>query len=349
MTQSRGWPPLFADMLARRELSSDDTAWAMDEIMSGSATPAQLACFAVLLRAKGETVQELAGLVRTMLDRAPAVTLESRAVDVVGTGGDGAHTVNISTMAALVIAGSGRPVVKHGNRAASSRCGAADVLEELGVAIDLPAEGVALTVAEVGIGFCFAQVFHAGLRHAGAPRREIGVPTTFNFLGPMTNPARPAAAAIGCSDLRMAALMAELLAGRGDSALVFRGDDGLDELTTATTSRVWAVHHGTVAEAQVDPLRLGVASSPTSALAGGDAAHNAAVVHALLAGAKGPVREAVLLNAAAGIAAFDADLADVEAGLRRGLREATEAVDSGAAAATLDLWVDVSRDMRAAI
>jgi anthranilate phosphoribosyltransferase len=349
MTEPRGWSPLFTDLLARRELSSDDTAWAMDEIMSGSATPAQLACFAVLLRAKGETVQELAGLVRTMLDRAPAVTLECRAVDVVGTGGDGAHTVNISTMAALVIAGSGRPVVKHGNRAASSRCGAADVLEELGVAIDLPADGVARTVTEVGIGFCFAQVFHAGLRHAGAPRREIGVPTTFNFLGPMTNPARPPAAAIGCSDPRMAALMAELLARRGDAALVFRGDDGLDELTTATTSQVWAVQDGTVAEAQVDPLRLGLASSPTSALAGGDPAHNAAVVRALLAGAKGPVRDAVLLNAAAGIAAFDADLTDVEAGLRRGLTEATDAVDSGAAAATLDLWVDVSQDARAAI
>jgi anthranilate phosphoribosyltransferase len=348
MTQPRGWPPLFADLLAGRELSSDDTAWAMDEIMSGSATPAQLACFAVLLRAKGETVQELAGLVRTMLDRAPGVTLDSRAVDVVGTGGDGAHTVNISTMAALVIAGSGRRVVKHGNRAASSRCGAADVLEELGVAIDLPAEGVARTVAEAGIGFCFAQVFHAGLRHAGAPRREIGVPTTFNFLGPMTNPARPPAAAIGCSDSRMAALMAELLAGRGDSALVFRGDDGLDELTTATTSRAWAVQDGTVAEAQVEPLRLGLGRSPTSALAGGDAAHNAAVVRALLAGEKGPVRDVVLLNAAAGIAAFDADLSDVEAGLRRGLAEAADAVDSGAAAATLDLWVDVSQEARAA-
>jgi anthranilate phosphoribosyltransferase len=348
MTQPRGWPPLFADLLAGRELSSDDTAWAMDEIMSGLATPAQLACFAVLLRAKGETVQELAGLVRTMLDRAPGVTLESRAVDVVGTGGDGAHTVNISTMAALVIAGSGRPVVKHGNRAASSRCGAADVLEELGVAIDLRAEGVARTVAEAGIGFCFAQVFHAGLRHAGAPRREIGVPTTFNFLGPMTNPAQPPAAAIGCSDPRMAALMAELLAGRGDSALVFRGDDGLDELTTATTSRAWAVRDGTVAEAQVDPLRLGLARSPTSALAGGEAAYNAAVVRALLAGEKGPVRDVVLLNAAAGIAVFDADLADVEAGLRRGLIEATDAVDSGAAAATLDLWVEVSQEARTA-
>ncbi len=186
--------------------------------MAGDASPAQLAAFAVLLRAKGESPAELAGLVRTMRDRASPLQVPVRAVDVVGTGADRAHTVNISTMAALVVAGSGRPVVKHGNRAASSACGSADVLEELGVAIDLPGPGVAQTVAEVGIGFCFAPVFHAGMRHAGGPRRELGVPTFFNFLGPLTNPARVTAAAIGCADPRMAPVMAAVLADRGDTA-----------------------------------------------------------------------------------------------------------------------------------
>src|SRR5581483_8982341 len=202
--------------------------------------------------------EELSGLVRTMLDRATPLVIDGRCVDVVGTGADRAHTVNISTMAALVVAGSGRRVIKHGNRAASSSCGSADVLEELGVAIDLPPEGVKRTVTEVGIGFCFAPVFHAGMRHAGAPRRELGVPTFFNFLGPLTNPGRVGAAAIGCADSVMAPVMAAVLAQRGDTALVFRGDDGLDELTTTTTSSVWTAAGGTVVAGSVDPTALGI-------------------------------------------------------------------------------------------
>lgn len=340
------WRSVLTDLTARRTLSSEDTAWAMDEIMSGSASPAQLAAFAVLLRAKGETPQELAGLVRTMLNRAIPVSVPGRAVDLVGTGGDGAHTVNISTMAALVVAGAGRRVVKHGNRAASSRCGAADVLEELGVVIDLPAAGVERCVAEVGIGFCFAPVFHAGLRHAGGPRSELGVPTTFNFLGPLTNPARPIAAAIGCSDERMAGVMADLLAARGDTALVFRGDDGLDELTTSTVSRAWAVQTGAVREVEVDPTALGLPISPVDALLGGDPPHNARVVLDVLGGAAGPIRDAVVLNAAAGIAAYDDDLAEPIDGLRRGLAVATEAVDSGAAAELLSRWLRASQQAR---
>ena len=189
---ARDWPTLFTALSQRLDLSAADTAWAMDEIMAGQATPAQLAAFAVLLRAKGETPDELAGLVQTMLARAAPVPVSGPAVDVVGTGADRAHTVNISTMAALLVAGTGRRVIKHGNRAASSSCGTADVLEELGVAIDLDGTGVAETVAEVGIGFCFAPVFHAGMRHAGGPRRELGVPTFFNFLG--RSPTRPGSA-----------------------------------------------------------------------------------------------------------------------------------------------------------
>ncbi len=346
----RSWPDVLSTLSAGEALEADDTSWAMDEIMAGNASPARLAAFAVLLRSKGETPAELAGLVRTMLDRATPLDLPGRAVDVVGTGADRAHTVNISTMASLVVAGSGRRVVKHGNRAATSACGAADVLEELGVVIDLPPQGIARTVAEVGIGFCFAPVFHPGMRHAGPVRADLGVPTAFNFLGPLTNPARVRAAAIGCADPAMAPVMAAVLAERGDSALVFRGDDGLDELTTTTTSRVWIAAGGRVTETAVDPGDLGIAPVPAEALRGGDRVVNAHAVRELLAGRGAGFRDAVLLNAAAAVAAFDG-LADVDAdsltdALRRGLRLAAEAVDSGAAAALLDHWVGASRAAR---
>ena len=354
------WPALLSALMRRESLDAAATAWAMDEIMAGQATSAQLAGFAVLLRAKGETAAELEGLVATMLARAAAVPVAGRAVDLVGTGGDQAHTANISTMAAIVVAGSGRTVVKHGNRAASSACGAADVLEELGVAIDLDGVGVAATVADAGIGFCFAPVFHAGLRHAGAPRRELGVPTAFNFVGPLTNPARPPASAIGCADVRMAGVMAEVLASRGDTALVFRGDDGLDELTTSTTSSVWVAAGGGVVTRPVDPKDLGLALSEPGALRGGDRVFNARVVRDLLAGKPGAIRDAVLLNAAAGIAAYDgfswrdAPAPDAKTAadglvdaLAAGLLAAREAIDSGAAARALDRWIELSQRLAA--
>jgi anthranilate phosphoribosyltransferase len=340
----RDWPALLTALMSGAELSAEDTAWAMDEVMAGDATPVQLAAFAVLLRAKGETPQELAGLVRTMVDRAAPLRIEGRAVDVVGTGADRAHTVNISTMAALVVAGSGRRVVKHGNRAATSSCGSADVLEELGVVIDLPAAGVAQTVAEVGIGFCFAPIFHAGMRHAGAPRRELGVPTFFNFLGPLTNPARVPAAAIGCADPRMAPVMAAVLAERGDTALVFRGDDGLDELTTTTTSSAWVAVDGAVTPVTVDPAALGIEPVRPEVLRGADKVFNAGVVRELLAGGAPGVREVVLLNAAAAIAVYDGLSAErLHDALARGMRVAAESIDSGAAGELLDRWVAASR------
>ena len=264
-----------------------------------------------------------------------------------GTGADRAHTVNISTMAALVVAGSGRRVVKHGNRAATSACGSADVLEELGVAIDLPADGVARTVDDVGIGFCFARVFHPGMRHAGPTRSELGVPTFFNFLGPLTNPGRVTAGAIGCADRRMAPVMAAVLAARGDSAMVFRGDDGLDELTTTTTSSVWVASGGAVAR-RPSTRRVRHRARHPGPLRGGDRLHNAHAVREVLAGRGGGARDAVLLNAAAAIAAHDGlsgrTLLDA---LGDGLRVATEAVDSGAAADLLERWIAVSTTARA--
>jgi anthranilate phosphoribosyltransferase len=343
----RSWPGVLTALMRGDALDAADTAWAMDEIITGAASPAQLAAFAVLLRAKGETPAELAGLVQAMLDRSTRVSVDGPAVDVVGTGADRAHTVNISTMAALVVAGSGRRVVKHGNRAATSACGAADVLEELGITIDLPADGVAASVREIGIGFCFAPVFHAGMRHAGGPRKELGVPTAFNFLGPLTNPARVRAAAIGCADRRMAPVMAEVLARRGDTALVFRGDDGIDELTTTTTSSVWVAAGGTVTETTLDPAAFGIAAVLPAALLGGDRVQNAAVLRDVLAGGGGGARDAVLLNAAAAIAAHDGlGAGNLETAVADGLAAATESVDSGRAAQVLDRWIAASRQVR---
>ncbi len=336
------WPRLLTRLLAREDLSSSDTAWAMAEIMAGEATPAQVAAFVVALRAKGESPDEVAGMASTMLDRAAPVRLPGACVDVVGTGGDGAHTVNISTMAAVVTAATGVPVAKHGNRAASSSSGSADVLEALGVVIDLPAPAVARCVAEAGIGFLFAPVFHPGYRHTAAPRREMGIGTVFNVLGPLTNPARPVASAIGCADRRMAPVLAAVIAGRGHRGLVFRGDDGLDELTTATTSSVWVARDGEVVPDRVDPSALGIPTPPAGALRGGDAAHNAEVFRRLLAGEPGPVRDAVLLNAAGALAAFDERGARLHDALGAGLERAAQAVDDGSAAALLDRWVAAS-------
>ena len=341
------WPAILSVLLRGEALSADDAAWAMNEIMTGEATPVQVAGFAIGLRAKGETADEVGGLVRTMLAHALRVPLTRRAVDTCGTGGDRAQTVNISTMAALVVAGAGVTVVKHGNRAASSACGSADLLEELGVVVDLPPEGVAACVDDVGIGFCFAPVFHPALRHAAVARRELGVGTVFNFLGPLCNPAQPAAQAVGCADSRMAPVMAGVLAARGTTALVFRGDDGLDELSTSAPSTIWVVSDGNVREERLSPDEIGVAASAPGALRGADAAFNADVTRRFVAGEPGPVRDAVLLNAAAALAAYDGlTAAPVGEQLAALLPRAVESVDSGAAATVLDKWATTSQSLR---
>ncbi len=335
------WPEVLSALLDRRDLDADQTAWAMGEILAGNSTPAQIAGFSVALRAKGETVDEVEGLVRTMYEHAAPLEVPGRCVDVVGTGGDRAQTVNISTMAAVVTAGAGARVVKHGNRAASSLSGSADVLEALGVVLDLPPVRVAAVAEEAGITFCFAPVFHSSLRHAAVPRRELGVATTFNFLGPLTNPARPAAQAVGVADARMAPVLAGVLARRGVEALVFRGDDGLDELTISSTSTVWVSRAGSddVEQVQVDPRELGLPRASVDTLRGGDPARNAEVFRRVLAGEPGPVRDAVVLNAAAAIAAHTAADGTVEQRLADGLRAASAAIDNGAAATVLQRWV----------
>ncbi|GAA4356379.1 anthranilate phosphoribosyltransferase [Angustibacter luteus] len=342
------WPELLHRLIGRGDLSAGQTAWAMDRIMSGEAAPVQVAGFLVALRAKGESVDEMTGLVAAMLDHAVRIEVPGPCVDIVGTGGDRAHTVNISTMAALVVAGAGPRVVKHGNRAASSACGSADVLEALGVRLDLSPDQVAQVAQQAGITFCFAQVFHPSFRHAAPARAGLGVPTAFNFLGPLTNPAQPRAAAVGVADRRMAPIVAGVLAGRGVSALVFRGDDGLDELTTSGPSSVWEVRDGDVVEQSLDPADLGVPRASIEQLRGGDAAFNADVVRRLLAGEPGPVRDAVLLNAASALVAADAadDARPTERSsgslterMGEALVRTAESVDTGATAQVLDRWV----------
>jgi anthranilate phosphoribosyltransferase len=330
-------------LLSGTPVAAEDTAWAMSEIMAGSASPAQVAGFAVALRAKGETPAQIAGLVQAMLAVAEPLHIDGPAVDTCGTGGDRASTVNISTMAALVVRGAGMRVVKHGNRSASSLCGSADLLEELGVVIDLPPAAVARCVADADIGFCFARTFHPALRHAAVARGELGIPTFFNVLGPLTNPAQPSAQAVGVADERLAGVMAQVFADRGTSTLVVRGTDGLDELSVSAPSRVWVVAGGTVREDTVDPRDLGIATAEPGSLRGADATHNAAVTRRLLDGETGPVRDAVLLNAAAAIIAFDgAGPGPVTEQLAAALPRAAEALDSGAATAALASWVSAS-------
>ncbi|MGS2587447.1 anthranilate phosphoribosyltransferase [Streptomyces hebeiensis] len=336
------WPGILDALLAGTDLSADATAWAMDRIMSGEATDAQIAGFAVALRAKGETVAEINGLVRAMYAHANLIDVPGRSVDIVGTGGDGAKTVNISTMSSIVVAGTGAKVVKHGNRAASSASGASDVLEQLGVNLELSPRRVAEVAQEAGITFCFAVKFHPALRHVAPARKELGIRTTFNFLGPLTNPARVRAQATGVADARMAPIVAGVLAERGSTALVFRGDDGLDELTTTATSRVWVVRDGKASEEPFDPRQVGLDLVPVDALRGADAAYNANVARRLLAGEQGPVRDAVLLNAAAALVALDPTGDSLELQLSAGIARAAESIDSGAAGRVLEAWVRAS-------
>ncbi len=332
------WPHVLARLSAGGSLTAEEAAAAMRSIMAGEATPAQIAGFLMALRTKGETADEIEGLVRTMLELATPVRPPGPVVDVVGTGGDRRGTFNISTVAAIVAAGAGVRVAKHGNRAASSRCGSADVLEALGVRIDLGPAGVERCLAEVGIAFLFAPTFHPSMAHAAPVRRELRVPTVFNFLGPLCNPARPAAQAVGVSDARMLPLMAEVLARRGVRAKLFRGEDGLDELTTTGVSDVLEVRDGGVVEARLDPSELGLPRARLEDLRGGDAAEGARIARRVLEGETGPRRDVVLLNAAAAL-----EVAGAAPSLAEGLELAARSIDSGAALETLERWVEVSQ------
>ena len=335
-----GWPAVLRALMGRDDLDRTTARDAMRQVLAGSATPAQIAAFAVALRMKGESVEELVGLLEAMQEASAVVPLDPAvtAIDTCGTGGDGSHSINVSTLAAIVVAGAGGRVCKHGNRAASSACGSADVLEALGVAIEIEPEGVARCVEQAGIGFCFAPRFHASMRHAGPTRREIGVPTVFNFLGPIANPGRVRRQVVGVSDPAMAERVIEVLGRSGaERAMVVYGHDGLDELTTTTTSTVFERRDGIVRRYDVDPAALGFAPATVADLAGGDAATNAGLARAVLGGARGAHRDIVLLNAAAGLV-----VAGIAESIAEGVERAATAIDSAAAATALERMVAVS-------
>ncbi|WP_460773464.1 anthranilate phosphoribosyltransferase [Microbacterium sp. GXF7504] len=353
MTDLYSWPALLTSLLEGDDLSVSESTWAMRQVMAGEATPSQLAAFLVALRAKGETVDEIVGFRDAILESALPLPVDSHVLDIVGTGGDRFGTVNISSMSAIVAAAAGVPVVKHGNKAASSASGSSDVLRALGVDLALSPEAVAETLSRAGITFAFASAFHPGFRHAGPTRAELGIPTVFNFLGPLCNPARAEANAVGVAQLDRVPLITGVFRTRGATALVFRGDDGLDELTTTGHSRVWEVSLGDVHEHDIDPRDLGIPLADMADLIGGDPEHNAGVVRRVLAGEPGPVRDIVLLNTAAGLVAYRLFQEPTQSQrpilerLAEAKDAAAEAIDSGAAEAKLSQWVETTRSFAA--
>ena len=333
---------------AGRDLEPEQIRFVMREILSGNADLESIKSFLLALKAKGETADEVGALVAEMYAHAAPINITERAVDTVGTGGDGAHTINISTTAAIIAAAAGARVVKHGNRAVSSKSGASDFLEALGVVPGLDGKGVERTVRELGIGFCFAPIFHPAMKFAAPARKELGVSTVFNILGPLANPAKPKAAAVGVANERMHLVMAQVLADKGCDGFVFRGDDGLDEITLATSTTILSLGKDVITSDRIDAKDFGLPNAPLSAIVGGDPAENARISLAILAGERGAPRDAVLLNAAAAIAAFEGDLdSDVKQRLTAGLSRATEAVDSGAASALLKKWAALTSQISA--
>ena len=345
---SLDWAGVIAKLVNGLDLLPLEAQAVMREVLEDRADKEVLKSFLIALKNKGETPEEVGALVAQMYQFCSPITINERAVDTVGTGGDGAHTINISTTAAIIAAAAGSRVVKHGNRAASSKSGAGDLLEALGVAINLDGAKVAQTVAELGIGFCFAPIFHPAMRFAAPARKELATATVFNILGPLANPAKPKAAAIGVANDRMHLVMAQVLAERGVEGFVFRGDDGLDEITLATTTSVLTIGNGEISSDRIDAKDFALANAPISALVGGDAQENARITKAIFAGERGAPRDAVLLNAAAAIAAFDGEFElSIHERLSKSLKKATESVDSGKANSLLGEWVLLSNKLAA--
>ena len=347
MTQSR-WDEHLLRLQSGLDLEAADVQWCMNEILSGTAEIELIKSFLIALKSKGETSEEVSALVEQMYQHCGPISIKERAVDTVGTGGDGAHTINISSTAAIVAAAAGVKVIKHGNRAASSKSGSADLLEALDININLDGAGVEETFRQLGIGFCFAPLFHPAMRFAGPARKELGTPTVFNILGPLANPAKPQAAAIGVADDRMHLVMAQVLGDRGVDGFVFRGDDGLDEITLATTTSVLTIGNGEISSDLLDPLDFGISRAPISALVGGDSRENARISTAIFSGEKGAPRDAVVLNAAAAIAAYEGNFAlNLHDRIKLGINRAVAAIDSGAAQKLVSDWAELSQKLRA--
>ena len=349
MTESLDiWKQTLTKLNTGLDLEIDEIQSVMRQILQGDAEIENIKSFLLALKAKGETAEEVSALVAEMYRHSAPISITERAVDTVGTGGDGAHTINISTTAAIIAAAAGARVVKHGNRAVSSRSGASDFLEALGIVPGLDGRGVERTVRELGIGFCFAPIFHPAMRFAAPARKELGVPTVFNILGPLANPAQPKAAAIGVANERMHLVMAQVLAAKGCDGFVFRGDDGLDEITLATTTSILIIGEGEIKSDRIDAKDFGIANAPLEAIVGGDAADNAEISRAIFKGERGAPRDAVLLNAAAAIAAFEGNFnQDIRTRLSDGLVRASAAVDSGAATDLLNRWAALTQEISA--
>jgi len=331
----------IASLVSGRSLTAEEAASVMAEIMEGKATPAQLGAFVTALRIKGETADEITGLARVMLAKAVRVTIAEPVLDVVGTGGDNSNTFNISTAAAFVAAGAGLKVAKHGNRAMSSRCGSADVLEALGVRIDLNAEQVQRCLQEVGTGFMFAPIFHPAMKYASAPRREIGIRTIFNILGPLTNPAGAKAELLGVADESLVEKLTLVLQSLGCyHAVVVHGEDGLDEITITGKTQVCELKDGHIKRYSISPEDLGLSRASVDSLRGGTIDENATLLRGILAGASGPQRDVVLMNAAAALLAGDR----VET-LQHGLALAREVIDGSHALAKLDQLIGFSQSL----
>lgn len=338
------WPTVFSAVSSQQHLTQDQAAWAMQEMMTGIATDAQIAGFLMALSTKGETVEELLGLADAMLDEAVSVDVPSDVLDIVGTGGDRLGTVNLSTMSSLVAVGAGAKIVKHGNRGSSSTAGAADVIEALGVDLNLTQSRAKQSLEEAGITFLFAQEYHPSMRYVAPARKQLGVPTAFNYLGPLSNPARAEAQALGCASEVMAPLLAGVLADRGVRGLVFRGSDGRDKVTTSGPSTMFEVRDGNVEQYELHPEDFDIQLASVDALAGKDGSYNAEIVRKMLAGEHGPIRDAVILNTAAGLTAYDADASGhLFDRMRANMKRAEESIDTGAAQQVLDNWVTVSR------
>lgn len=342
------WRENIAIIDSGLDLDIDRVQWCMNEILTGLAPNETIKEFLLALKKKGESPEEVGALVDQMYQHCAPISISDRAVDTVGTGGDGAHTINISTTAAIIAAAAGAKVVKHGNRAASSKSGSADLLENLGINITLDGQGVEESFNQLGIGFCFAPIFHPAMKHAAVARKELATPTVFNILGPLANPARPKAAAIGVANDRMHLVMAQVLGDRGVDGFVFRGDDGLDEITLATTTSVLSIGSDEIVSGLLDPLEFGVARSPISSLAGGDGAQNALIASEIFDGKKGPHRDACVLNAAAAIAAYKGELnLTLHERVSAGVALANEALDSGAAQELVAKWSELTQRLGA--
>lgn len=340
------WESIFKSLSNQEDLRNSEISWAMSQILQGSANIDQIKQFLLGLKEKGETSTEVKALVDQMLELAAPIVISERAVDTVGTGGDGANTINISTTAAIITNAAGARVVKHGNRAATSKSGSADLLEALGVKIDLTGQEVERCVAKIGIGFCFAPIFHSSMKNAAVARKELGVPTVFNILGPLSNPAKPKAAAIGVARLELLPLISEVISSQGKEGFIFRGDDGLDEVSLSTTTTVYQVSNGEIIESKFDPSDIGISRSSIHELLGGDASFNAEVTRAIFRGESGAPRDAVTLNAAFAIAAFKADFhLPLETQIANGYVLANQAIDSGAAESVLKKWVELSNEI----